>query len=603
MVVNCAVRGCRNRSSNGSKLRFFRVPRVRTREGEETRALCERRRATWLARLNRTTVSDGRRVCSDHFIQGKPSYLHDETNPDWAPSLKLEVFKDPHSQSKLHRYQRAQRRRAIRNKGKDVKAETLSEAAAVTQGTEQPCIVLINMGRDIKEEPLTEAAAVTQGTEQPCIVLINMGRDIKEEPLTEAAAVTQGTEQPCIALRNMGNDVKEELPEAAAVTQGTEQPYISTEESEMKPSIACDSVTCKNLKIECQTVACDANADSASLIYTNNTEAKENLKTQLKPILEKLRVLQEFQQTLHQTAEHIKMQAKCTEKQIKENFVQLYQFLSTEEAAMIKALREEEEQKSRILRRKIEKMRKEMSSLSATITAIEEEMKSADAVFLQNYDATSKRVSQCKPSDPEDISGVLINVPKYLSNLKFTVLQKMQKTVEYTPVTFDPNTAHCNLIVSDDLTSVRYSDEEQTLPDNPERFDMFACVLGSEGFDSGSHCWDVEVGDSTGWFLGVMTESAQRRNKIFSRSGVWLVGHFCGEYQAHEPPQAPALLPVKKRLQRIRVWLDWNSGKLSLIDPLTDTHIHSFTHTFTERLFPFFGVGCNISPLLILPVK
>lgn len=171
------------------------------------------------------------------------------------------------------------------------------------------------------------------------------------------------------------------------------------------------------------------------------------------------------------------------------------------------------------------------------------------------------------------------------------------------PVTFDPNTAHCNLILSDDLTSVRYSDEEQTLPDNPERFDMFACVLGSEGFDSGSHCWDVEVGDSTGWFLGVMNESAQRRNKIFSRSGIWLVGHFCGEYKAHVPPQPPALLPVKEKLQRIRVHLDWDSGKLSFSDPLTDTHIHTFTHTFTETLFPFFGVGCNISPLLILPVK
>ncbi|RXN28998.1 tripartite motif-containing 35-like protein [Labeo rohita] len=136
----------------------------------------------------------------------------------------------------------------------------------------------------------------------------NMEKDVKEEFLPEAAAVTQGTEQPYIALRYMGIDVKEEpLPEVAAVTQGTEQPSISTEESEMKARDTCDSVTCKNLKIEWQTVACDANADSVSLIYTNNTEAKENLRTQLKPIWEKLRILQEFQQTLHQTAEHIKV--------------------------------------------------------------------------------------------------------------------------------------------------------------------------------------------------------------------------------------------------------------------------------------------------------
>ncbi|XP_016365164.1 E3 ubiquitin-protein ligase TRIM39-like isoform X2 [Sinocyclocheilus rhinocerous] len=498
MVITCAVRGCRSHSSNGIKVGFFRIPRVRTREGEETRTLCERRRATWLARINRSNVkiSDGCRVCSDHFVQGRPSYLHDEKNPDWAPSLKLEV-KDAHSQTNLSRYQRAKKRPALGNRRKDEKlvVDTLLEAAAVNQGPEQPC--------------------------------------------------------------------------------------ISTEESEVKARATCDSVSCKS---EFQTATCDANTDSALLISTDSTETKESLKAQIKALREKLRISQEFQQTLHQTAECIKL-------------------LSNEEAARIKALREEEEQKSQILRKKIEKMRKEMSSISATIAAVEEEMKAEDALLLQNYDATLKRVSQCKAPDPEDISGVLINVPKHLSNLKFTVLQKMQKTVDYTPVTFDPNTAHCNLILSEDLTSVRYSDEEQTLPENPERFDMFACVLGSEGFDSGSHCWDVEVGDSTGWFLGVMTESAQRRNKIFSRSGIWLVGHFCGEYKAHEPPQSPALLPVKEKLQRIRVQLDWDSGELSFSDPLTDTHMHSFTHTFTERLFPFFGVGCDISPLLILPVN
>ncbi|XP_073702445.1 E3 ubiquitin-protein ligase TRIM35-like [Garra rufa] len=347
----------------------------------------------------------------------------------------------------------------------------------------------------------------------------------------------------------------------------------------------------------------DKNTASTSLQSTDSTSAKEKLKTALKPLQAKLRIFQEFQKTSLQTGEHVNFQVQYTEGRIKEEFVKLRQSLFNEEAARKKALREEEEQKSQILRKKIEKMSKEMSSLSATITAIEEEIKAEDAVFLQNYDATLKRVSQCKPLDPEDISGVLINVPKHLSNLKFTVLEKMQKTVEHTPVTFDPNTAHCNLMVSDDLTSVRYSDEEQTLPNNPERFDMFACVLGSEGFDSSSHCWDVEVGDSTGWFLGVMTESAQRRNKIFSRSGIWLVGHFCGKYNTHEPPQAPALLPVKEKLQRIRVCLDWDSGKLSFSDPLTDTHIHSFTHRFTERIFPFFGVGCNISPLVILPVN
>uniref|UniRef100_A0A3B4DEC5 Tripartite motif-containing protein 35-like n=1 Tax=Pygocentrus nattereri TaxID=42514 RepID=A0A3B4DEC5_PYGNA len=71
------------------------------------------------------------------------------------------------------------------------------------------------------------------------------------------------------------------------------------------------------------------------------------------------------------------------ERQIKEEFEKLYQFLRDEEAARITALREEEQQKRQMMTEKIEKMSREIEALSDTIRAIEEEMGAEDIAFVQ----------------------------------------------------------------------------------------------------------------------------------------------------------------------------------------------------------------------------
>ncbi|XP_076119143.1 zinc-binding protein A33-like [Alosa pseudoharengus] len=331
-------------------------------------------------------------------------------------------------------------------------------------------------------------------------------------------------------------------------------------------------------------------------------DRKEEIKTNLEPLKGKLKNFEKTNITYKEMAKHIKTQAEHTEKQMKMEFEKLHQFLRDEEAARIAALREEEEQKSQMMKEKIEKMSREISSLSDTIRAVEEKMGADDVTFLQNYKSTVER-AQCTLQDPERVSGALINVAKHLGNLNFRVWEKMQEIIQYTPVTLDPNTAKPILILSEDLTSVRRVDEEQQLPDNPERFDHFASVLGSEGFNSGTHCWDVEVGENTGWHVGVMAEYLQRKGDYISMRGRCYVYYNGAAYVARAPPHASTLLTVQQKLQRIRVQLDWDRGELSFSDPDNNTHIHTLTHTFTERVFPYFALGCKVHPLRILPVK
>ncbi|ROL45958.1 Erythroid membrane-associated protein [Anabarilius grahami] len=177
-------------------------------------------------------------------------------------------------------------------------------------------------------------------------------------------------------------------------------------------------------------------------------------------------------------------------------------------------------------------------------------------------------------------------------------------------VTLDPDTAHPQLILSDDGKQVRCGDIEQKLPDKPERFDTCVGVLGKEGFSSGRFDFEVQVKGKTKWILGVAREYINRKGLIIPRpsDGCWtVVLRNENEYLACGDPLVSLCLRVKP--QRVGVFVDYEEGLVSFYDVESSSHIYSFTgQSFTDKLYPYFipcnnDGGKNSTPLIITPVN
>ncbi|XP_066564207.1 E3 ubiquitin-protein ligase TRIM39 [Amia ocellicauda] len=330
-------------------------------------------------------------------------------------------------------------------------------------------------------------------------------------------------------------------------------------------------------------------------------DCKEELKTALKSLQKKLEAYYRVKRICNQTANNFEIQFEQTEKQMKKEFEELHMFLWDEEATRIAALKEEGEQKRQMMNNKIENITRNISTLSDTIRALEEDIGVEGISFLQNYKKTKSR-AQCPVQDPEGVSGALIDVAKHLGSLKYRVWEKMLGIVQYSPVILDPNTAHPRLSVSEDLTSVKYSAESRQLPDNPERFNHYPFVLASEGFSSGIHCWDIELGDRSFWCLGVVKGSSNRKGEftVSQECGFLSIRLVDGVYTALTSPRTE--LTVKKRPQKIRVQLDYDRGEVSFSDPSDNTLIFTFKDTFTEKVFPLFWPGKDCVSLRCCPV-
>ncbi|NXR15564.1 TRI35 protein, partial [Semnornis frantzii] len=297
-------------------------------------------------------------------------------------------------------------------------------------------------------------------------------------------------------------------------------------------------------------------------------------------------------------------------EQIKREFEKLHSFLHSEEQALLDELQEEVQHKQDLIEGKMKRLSEDCYTLLNEARQLQDDLKEDDYTFLM-VKPTACGVIACAAEEPEDMPvGMLFDVAKYLGSLQYNVWKKMLNIIAVVPFTFNPNSAAGWLEVSEDLTSVT-NRGYKLLVENPERFTSAPCILGSCGFSTGFHTWEVDLGSITNWRVGVARphNGTQWTFHHDARSGFWYIYHLPGiDIEMDRASNAARLETALGSMKRIRVELDCDEGELSFYDADRRTHIYTFHEKFSSTVYPYFyvgpvAVGTVHEPLRICPLR
>ncbi|XP_010865279.3 NLR family CARD domain-containing protein 3 [Esox lucius] len=160
----------------------------------------------------------------------------------------------------------------------------------------------------------------------------------------------------------------------------------------------------------------------------------------------------------------------------------------------------------------------------------------------------------------------------------------------------DPNTAYKLLTLSENHQEVK-GGKEQSYPDHPERFDSWSQVLCTEGL-TGRCYWEVDRGGRGAAIVvaykGINRKGGGKDCGFGFNDKSWNLDCYNDSYTAiHKNYSNPFKDPTAFKSKKVGVYLDWPAGTLSFYKVCSDTliHLHTFHSTFTEPLYPGFGLG------------
>ncbi|XP_062904082.1 zinc-binding protein A33-like [Mobula hypostoma] len=313
---------------------------------------------------------------------------------------------------------------------------------------------------------------------------------------------------------------------------------------------------------------------------------KEQVKSSLTSLTARKSVILRKEQQQEQQISEIRDQSRSLELYISSEFTQMHQKLTEKEQRLIRDLKKQEERAVDQIERHLSEIQRSLTSIEEAISMLQKQMEQKDdVVFLKEESCRKRRVGD---DGTLGITEGVLTLEKLIGPLPLPVWREMFDDIHPVSVTLDVETAGPGLEVSEDRRSVRWIRTLRELPDGGKRFTACPCVLGSEGFTSGRHYWEVEVAGNQGWGLGIAAESVERKGwvELSPKTGFWIIGRVDDGFNALTSTPSP--LPTGPIPGRVGVYLSYEPGTVSFYNADTKSHLYTFSgNKFTGKLYPF----------------
>uniref|UniRef100_A0A8C3QPW3 Midline 2 n=1 Tax=Cyanoderma ruficeps TaxID=181631 RepID=A0A8C3QPW3_9PASS len=159
------------------------------------------------------------------------------------------------------------------------------------------------------------------------------------------------------------------------------------------------------------------------------------------------------------------------------------------------------------------------------------------------------------------------------------------------PFKLDPKMAHKKLKISNDGLQMEKDESSLKKSHTPERFSGTGCygAAGNVFIDSGCHYWEVVVGSSTWYAIGVAYKSAPKNEWIGKNSSSWVFSR-CNNNFVVRHNNKEMLVEVHPQMKRLGILLDYDNNALSFYDPANSLHLHTFEVSFILPVCPTFTI-------------